>query len=260
MRRLACLALGAASACVYPSGDPTGVELSWRFVEHNNADGEEAIAGRTCAGAQAEQINFAITDADDEFRHAILRYDCSEGYQTADTLQIAASDAFVQLRPGTYGFEVSVLDDATDPSTEQRLEVREVIVEKRRVTVQTWQFSRAPIDWTLDLRGTDTCSSLALALDYASPQGDLPEFVPADDDAPVPYRRGLVSASGLPLSGQIQPCDTLDDEPHAFSDLDRGEYILDLQVDGQACPVLIDLRAPDDATSVIDLANLPCGG
>ena len=42
MRRSLFLLALWASGCVYPATEPTGMELSWRFLETNLADGEDA--------------------------------------------------------------------------------------------------------------------------------------------------------------------------------------------------------------------------
>lgn len=257
----AVLLLACVGGCVYPATEPTGVELSWRFVEHDAPEGETERRARSCAGAVAEQLAFEIADVDAPRRHGIFRFDCATGYQTGIELQTEASDAFVRLDPGTYAFGVLVVDDASNAQLAERVVEREVEVAERGVTVEVWQLERAPVAFTLELRGTEACESLALSLVYAAPEVDLPDQPPpAQDDPPLLYRAGLQSDRALPVGGEAVACEAALAGVHRFEAVDRGEYRLALDVDGRACEVPIDLRGPDGATSVIDLASLPCGG
>ena len=254
----------AAGGCVYPSTEPTGVELSWRFVEHD-IEGEEDEGGprvRSCEGASAEQIAFEIADQGDPTRQAVLRFDCITGFQTGIELQTSASDAFVRLRPGGYSIGVLVVDDAANAQDFERVTEREVDVGEREVTVELWELRRAPVTWTLELHGADACERLALSLVYASPEIDLPDQAPADEEEPpLLYRSGLRSQDReLPVGGQEIACGAGLDGVHRFVGVDRGDYLLELDVDGRRCEVRVDLRGPDGATSVIDLASLPCDG
>lgn len=120
---------------------------------------------------------------------------------------------------------------------------------------------RAPVTWSLELHGADACESLALSLVYATPELDLPDHPPeADDQPPLLYRAELVSDRELPVGGQATECTAALDGVHRFEGVDRGDYLLVLDVDGRACEIRVDLRDRDGATSVIDLASLPCDG
>lgn len=258
MRSLVWLALVAAGGCVYPATEPTGIELSWRWVEHNEVDGPEAARVRSCEGALTEQLAFEIADIDEPQRHGVFRFDCATGYQTAVELQTSASDAFVRLDPGAYALGVLAIDDASNAQVFERVEDREVDVEDRGVTVEIWQLRRAPVTWTLELHGADACESLTLALVYAEPEVDLPDHDPAED-APL-YRTALTSDRALGAGGQATACDAALDGVHRFEGIDRGVYSLELDVDGRTCAVQVDLGGRDGASSVIDLASLPCAG
>lgn len=251
-----------AAGCVYPATDPTGVELSWRFVEREapTDDPDDAPRLRTCSGAQAEQLAFEITDDDEPRRHGTLRFDCATGYQTAVELQTAASDAFVRLRPGAYTLGVLVVDDASNAQIFERVMEREVEVDDRGVTVELWELQRAPVTWTLELQGADACEQLSLSLVYAVPELDLADYAPDEDEPPLLYRAALASDRELPVGGQATECSAALDGVHRFEGVDRGEYLLELDVDGRACEARVDLRGQDGATSVIDLASLPCDG
>lgn len=253
----------AAGGCVYPATDPTGTELSWRFVEQQ-APTDDPEAGeprlRTCSGAEAEQLAFEITDDDEPRRHGTLRFDCATGYQTTVELQTSASDAFVPLDPGRYSFGVLVIDDAANAQTFERVMEREVDVDDREVTVEIWELQRAPVTWTVELHGADACEQLSLSLVYAVPELDLVDHVPDEDAPSLLYRAALASDRELPVGGQASECTATLDGVHRFEGVDRGDYLLEVDVDGRVCEVRVDLRGPDGATSVIDLARLPCDG
>lgn len=267
MRRWLLLGLATTAGCVYPTSEPTGVELSWRFVEQatDEADetDDEADDGprvRSCTGALTEQLAFAIADVDEPRRHGVFRFDCLTGFQTAVELQRAASDAFVRLEPGAYTITAFAVDDAQNASIAERVAEREVDVAEREVTVEIWELVRTPVRWDLELRGVAACEALTLSLVYASPEADLPELAPTDDDATMLYRPGLQSDRGLGVGGEAVACEAGLAGVHRFEAIDRGDYLLELDVDGRACAVRVDLRDADGATSVIDLASLPCEG
>lgn len=249
-----------AVGCVYPATDPTGVELSWRFEEHNQVDGEEAALPRTCAGARTEQIAVDIEDLDDPTRHGTFRFDCATGYQTAVDVQIQASDAFVRLDPGPYLLRMRAVDDASNAPVNEVVEEREIEVEDRQIEVALWTIRRAPVDWTLELTGMTACDALGLTLRYASPESDLADYAGLADEVPPVYRLAAASDRGLGFGGEVVACDPALEGTHVLSGMDRGEYVLDLDVDGQQCPVLVDLGSREGGSSVIDLANLPCAG
>jgi hypothetical protein len=259
------LALVVAGGCVYPASEPTGVELSWRFVEHNEVDGEDAVQVRSCIGASTEQIAVEITDDDEPQRHGVFRFDCLTGYQTAVELQTAASDAFVRLDAGGYALGVLAVDDADNAPVAEHVAARNIDVADRGVTVEIWELRRAPVTWQLELQGADTCDELTLSLVYSTPAADLPELTPSDDDVLPLYREGLRSVRDpegqeLEVGGQATACTPALDGVHRFEGMDRGDYLLELDVDGIMCAVRVDLRGRDGATSVIDLASLPCQG
>lgn len=261
MRKLLMLGLAiGAGGCVYPASEPSGIELSWRFVESNEVDGEDAVQVRSCEGARTEQLAFEIADEDEPRRHGTFRFDCLTGYQTAIELQTAASDAFVPLRAGRYAVSVFAVDDAMNSLEAERVEGRTVEVADRGVNVEIWELRRAPITWSVELRGGESCESLALSLVYAAPEVDLPDYTPSNDE-PLPlYRAELRSDRDLTMGGQAIACGAAIDGVHRFTGIDRGVYELELDIDGQACPVRIDLGRSRDTTSVIDLASPPCEG
>jgi hypothetical protein len=249
-----------AAACVYPASEPTGVELSWRFVERDPPAEEEEPRVRSCDGAITEQIAFEIVDDDEPRRSGVMRFDCATGFQTAVQLQTSASDAFVRLDPGSYSFGVLAIDDAANAQISELVMQREVEVGDRDVTVEIWELQRAPVTWTLELHGADACEELALSLSYAEPEDDLPDYVPAEDAPPLLYRAGLQSDRELAVGGQATPCEAALDGVHRFESVDRGDYLLELDVDGRPCAVRVDLQGRNGANSVIDLASLPCDG
>ncbi len=236
------------------------MELSWRFLEHNLADGEDGVRIRTCEGVQTEQVAVEISDIDTPARQGIFRFDCIEGYQTLTALQTEASDAFIRLDPGAYSIAMVAEDDAEDASVREYLEARELTVEERGITIVTWEVSRAPVSWTLELQGAETCDSLALALYYANPETDLAEYLPDEEQSLPLYRQDLQSDQGLGVSAQTIECSSAPVGIHRFEDLDRAEYLLEVVVDGNVCSLRVDLRPGLDTASVIDLANLPCAG
>lgn len=255
----------AVAGCVYPTTEPTGVELSWRFVEHNQVDQVDAeadgLALRSCPGAVTEQVAFEIEDVDAPRRRGIFRFDCSTGYQTAVELQTSASDAFVSLDPGAYTITVHAVDDASNAVDPEQVARREVDVGEDRVTVEIWELQRAPVTWSLELRGAASCDGVSLALAYATPEADLADQAPLDADTPwLLYRQRLESDRGLSVGGAATPCGSSLEGVHLFEGIDRGEYLLEIDVDGRVCEVRVDLRDRDGASSVIDLASLPCQG
>lgn len=260
MNRLALVSLALLGGCVYPATEPTGMELSWRFVEQELSDGEDAVRVRTCAGAIADQLAVSVEDSDDPQRQGVFRFDCVLGFQTATDFQTQASDAFIRLDPGRYAVTMRAVDDAANAVVDEEVDFRDVEVESRGVTVVTWELQRAPVSWSLELQGTESCDSMTLALYYATPEVDLAEYV-ADDEQSLPlYRTELVSDRGLGVAGEAIACDTMLSGMHRFEGLDRGEYLLEVGADGQVCAVRVDLRSPDDVAGVIDLASLPCAG
>ncbi len=252
------------AGCVYPATEPTGMELSWRFVEVHPADGladgEQDPPVRTCEGAQTEQVAIEVVDQDTPARQGVFRFDCLDGYQTINALQTEASDAFVRLDPGIYNVAMRVVADASHANDDEQVDARQVEVIERGITIVPWEVSRAPVSWDLTLSGSAGCDSMTLALYYANPEIDLAEHVPDEEQNLPLYRQTLMSDRGLAVDGQAVGCLPERDGIHRFEPLDRGEYLLEIAVDGRVCALRVDLTDPANASSVIDLANLPCGG
>lgn len=262
LARLVPALLGLSLAgCVYPATEPTGMELSWRFVEDNEVDGEEAALVRSCAGASAEQIAVEVEDQGAPSRRGIFRFDCTEGYQTANALQTEASNAFIRLDPGAYTVTMHAVDDAQNAIDDEVVDTRDVTVEERIITISSWELRRAPTDWRVELLGADACDEVNLALYYAAPQNDLADYPPDEEQSLLLYRQGLVSDRGLAAGGEATACTPELSGVHVFEGVDRGEYRLEFVVDGVTCGTQsVSLPAGAEATSVIDLANLGCDG
>jgi hypothetical protein len=256
--RAAVTVLGALAqlcACVLPADDPTGLEMSWSFFEANEADGDEGVRARTCVGSGVDRVAVSIVDRDDSARHGIFRFDCDRGYQTQADLQIESSDAFVELRGGTY--EVVLRDDATS----EDLESRTIDISSSGVTIEVWELSPPTSTWTAELLGAGACQQLTLRLFYDDAEAMLAEPPTDEEGAPLEtiYREALVSDRMLPVGGTPVPCAAALDGTHVFVDVDRGAYRLEIDVDGIVCalPVEIDQGG---AQTTLDLANLPCAG
>jgi hypothetical protein len=233
-----------------------------RFVEANVADGEEGRRARTCDGARASQLEVDIADEDDEERQHVFLYECETGYQTAEEFQITASDAFITLNPGSYSVAVRAVDAQgssvlTDEDT--------VAVEERVATVYRWDLEIASVDWTLDLSGTDTCTDLELRLLYASPETTLaaPQEAAGTGtgtdtgaELEILYRKTLNSDQELSLGGEPAACANVAGR-HVFTNVDTGDYVLDVMVDGQSCKTPVTIQRPK-ALLALDLADLTC--
>jgi len=255
-RRLALVLALTASGCVFPTDEPTGVELSWKFLEVNQADGEEAVRLRTCAGVLVDNIAARVVDVDDpRGRQGTFRFDCDDGFQTESDAAVESSDAFVQLHPGDYDVSLRI---ETPGVPDEVLSVRTVDVLSRAATLELWDLEREPVTWTLVLDGAEMCQQVGVALFYDAPGEALAEPELDEDGEPVAvlYREMLASDRGLSLAGAAQAC-TEAAGTHVFADMDRGEYRLEVTVDGVTCPFSF-LVAPD-TTATIDLTALPCG-
>lgn len=262
MREAVCCAALALVACVYPVRDPTGLELSWRFFEVNAVDGEDGIRTRSCAGAMVQRVTATIVDEDDSFRQGTFRFPCEDGYQTPVQFQTEASDAYIELDPGGYELTLRAVDEGAigdEPGEDVAMAVLDV--GERGVTVEPWELTRTPATLTLTLAGAADCSVLTLALYYEDAATQIPDFEPqqGDEDQPVLYRVGLQSERGLRLSGAPVACSTDLDGEHVVANVDRGAYLLEVAVDGVACPVRLDV-AGEDVRVDLDVENLPCGG
>jgi hypothetical protein len=251
------LSVLVAAACVYPGQEPTGLELSWRFVEDNLADGEEALRVRTCEGAEVSRVDVKIVDLDDEERAETFEFDCAIGYQTVEQFQTSASDAYIRLDSGDYSLALTAV--APDGATEL-LAQSEVDVSGRQITVEPQVLRRATFDWTIELVSTDACAELSLAVFHDDPAAALADF---DEDAEDPtatrYRAGLATDRGIAVSGEPVACSAELAGTHLVADVDPGTYRLDVEVDGTACAIRLDLDAAHSTTTV-DLAALPCNG
>jgi hypothetical protein len=251
------VACGLPLACVFPSDTPTGIEFSWQFVEGEPSDGEDALRVLTCNGTAIETVAASLDDLEDPTRSGTFRFACDEGFQTATDLARSASEAFLELHPHEYDVVLQAEFPGADAET---LAMRTVDVSSRSVTLELWEFTLAPREWTLALTNASACEQLSLGLYYADPGAALADETALDEDGEpvdVLYRTKLASDRGLGLAGEGGPCAGLDGE-HRFAGLDRGTYRLEVDVDGTACAIEVDLTAASTTTTV-DLAALPCG-
>ena len=251
------LVASLCGACVYPAHEPTGLELSWRFFEGNPADGDGNKRVRACDAVFVSTMWMNVYDDDDEGRTGTFRFPCEEGFQTISAFQTEASDAFLQLDPGDYRVE---LFSRLPEGELEFLSERTFDVAGRGVTVEPWLLTRPTFDWGIELGGTASCETLSLRLDYADPEAALPELPATEDDeepdVPLAYRDNLSSDRGLLLGGQEQPCEGASG-PHLVEDMDRGDYVLEVVVDGRSCelPLLLEPFMPP---TLIDLEALGC--
>lgn len=256
MRKALLSGVLATSACVFPTDEPTGIEFSWLFLERNAADGDDARRILTCVGAAADRIAAHVADVDTPQRQGTFRYGCDEGFQTAEDAQLEASGAFVQLHPGDYDVSLAIETPGAD---DELLAAHTVEVLSRAATLEMWELQRAPVTWTLVLGGADECSDVGVALYYDAPADALAD-PPLDEDgepvADVLYREMVASDRGLGLAGSSLACDAAAGS-HVFTDVDRGEYRLDITVDGVTCPFALSIAAA--TTTTLDLGALPCG-
>ena len=254
------------AGCVFPVSEPTGVELSWRFFEANQVDGEDATRVRSCGGLEVDRVAVDIVDDDSPWRDGIFRFPCETGYQTALQFQTEASDAFVQLNAGVYRMAVYALDDgAVGELPGELLAEREVDVDDRGITVEPWELSRTAVNWQVSVTGAVDCTEIALALYYDDTESQLPELEndpdedADEDDGPLLYRKNLESDRGLTFDGSALECGEDLEGTHLIDTVDRGLYLLEVTVDGTACAIRLDLT-PETEPLMLDLAALPCGG
>lgn len=247
-------------ACVFPVTEPTGLEFSWRFFEANLVDGEDAVRVRSCDGVRVETVAVAVRDDDSAQRQGIFRFPCVDGYQTLAQFQTEASDAFVELRPGSYIADFLAIAPDALFSDAELIEQRSIDVAGRQITTASWEVVRAPVSWSLEVSGAETCEEVGFALYYDSPEGDLPELDAEEDADALLYRAKLVSQAGmLSFAGVAAPCSAALNATHTVPDVDRGAYTLEVVVDGSACAVRVEIGAEGGALP-LDLAQLPCGG
>lgn len=236
---------------MFPSDVATGIEFSWQFVEADASNGDDARRVLSCAGAEVETIAAEILDLGDPGRRGVFRFDCDDGFQTASELARTASEAFVELYPREYETTLRV-DDVGES-----LGSRTVKVLGRAATLELWEFTRAPVQWSLTLQG-EACAEVTLALYYADPAAALAE-PPMDEDGDatdVLYRSALVSDRGLGVGGVPAACAGVAGA-HVFAGIDRGSYRLEVTVDGASCALQLDLD--EGVATTLDLDALPCG-
>ncbi|MBX7079017.1 MAG: hypothetical protein K1X88_07520 [Nannocystaceae bacterium] len=248
------LALLVASGCVFPNENPTGIEFSWLFREAEGSDGDEGRRVLTCTGVGIETLAATVVDQGDETRHGVFRFGCSEGFQTDDDLARTASEAFLELHPRAY--DVTLW--AGDENDHEVLSRRAVDVLSRSVTLELWELTRAPIDWSLQVVHPEACAALTLSLEYADPAEALaePELDDEGDAVPTLYRSALSSDRGLSVSGAQGSCAAAEGM-HRFAGVDRGHYRLVVAADEAQCAFEVELGA--GVTTTLDLAALPCG-
>lgn len=246
------------SGCVFPADDPTGLELSWRFLEVNDVDGEGTARLRSCQGAGADRVVFEIVDADDPSRRGSFDYPCSDGFQTPAEFSTEASDAFVDLKPGRYEVTVNIVG----PDETQRVRSFETDILTRSPTTQALDLAFEPTMLTLTLENAESCAEAAVQLHYIDPELDLalPERDEEGTARDIVYRAELRSDRALSLGGEPSACADLAGD-HTFTGLDQGRYRLVWVVDGQACTMEPEVALGSmGANTVIDLANLECDG
>ncbi len=261
------LAIGSALlllvGCVLPTDEPTGLELSWRFLEVNDLDGEEAQRYRTCRGSFIDELVIDIVDSGDDTRRDTFRYDCPFGYQTPTELQTDSSDAFVELRPRDYDVTVDLVGTLAEDAEQLRVRrARDLTVEvlSRTITLQEFDFGLEPVELALVFDGADACDQVAFTFRYADPERDLAEPPRREDGTvgEVIYRERLTTDLGTSLVGEPIACAELARE-HRVLSLDPGAYELLVTRDGQECAIASTV-GQQGAEHVIDLANLPCDG
>lgn len=244
---LLALILGA---CVLPAGGAGGVEVLWSLREQNGADGEGARRLRTCTGAGVDEVLLALRDAADPTRATAERFPCPAGNPSPEARASETPEIFLDLRAGRYELRLDALDGAGQglAAADEALDLG-----RRAVLLVEPELARPVQPLTIELVGE--CERLALALRYADPERDL-----HPDGQPLPglYRQALRSDRGLPLDGSERPCpDPLG--KHRVDDLDPGAYLLDLRVDGRACPIRLDV-GDSPAHLAVDLENPGCDG
>lgn len=246
------------TGCVFPADDATGLELSWRFLEVNEDDGEGTARLRSCQGAGADRVVFEIQDTDDAARQGSFDYPCSGGFQTPAEFSTEASDAFIDLNPGNYTVIVNIIG----PDETQQIRSFETDILSRSPTTQGLDLAFETVTWTLTIEGTDTCTEAAVQVHYLDPELDLatPERDEQGTARDVVYRAGLRSDRALSLGGEAGACADLAGD-HTVTGIDQGQYRLVWVVDGQPCEMEPQVALGSmGANTVIDLANLGCGG
>jgi hypothetical protein len=267
-RRLAIAALLTGStACVLPRFDASGAELSWFLSEARGPEDERAV--RTCTGARVTAVEVVVVDEADEDRRKKLRWTCEQGYRTPAEFFTTVSDAFVPLRPGSYRFHVATLDEPAARGEEGTMlvlsdDVHTVPIGSDDATQIQWDITPGTIAWEIEVRGTATCAQVELRLVHADAEAALAE-PPEPDEAPEApeaddptYRSDLATDGGLRLGGEPTACADLEDGLHIVREVDRGAYVLELNVDdGPACAIDVELDGRQGVLT-LDLGDPPC--
>ena len=249
-------------ACTYTSASP-GVELAWRFSEQNTNFGTQELRLRSCNGALVDRIQVALFSTPQAPPRIQFSYACDESV-------LAASDptgpfgSFIALSEGANILQVSALDTNNqvlafehfeiDPSHDHSI-IWEPVFPMYRLQVQ------AP--------SAAGCSQFSARLFYADASEQLlTPTVPADQintlgpfgNEPVDYRSTLVTSTGAPLNGQPHFCNQwwVDAEQgFVLTNVDRGHYRLEYQIDGGACQGL-HIEVADDTTIALDSNVVAC--
>jgi hypothetical protein len=255
-RTVAALIVFSSAGCVYPADDPTGLEVSWRFFEANEVDGQEGRRVRTCTGMMVDSVDVNVEDQEDLTRRGSFPFACEEGFQTHAEFQTRASDVFIPLRPRDYLVALT----ARGSTRVESLVEREVDVLSRGLTVELFELVPEPVTWELALAGLDACETVALSLLYADPVATLAHPPRNDEGQLVPtlYRESLETDRQLSLFGTAVECSEDLQGVHIVEGIDRGVYRLEVSVDGRLCAFEVSIR--DDASMTLDLASLPCEG
>ncbi len=231
-----------ASACVFPAGSSTGIEISWRFAEQASSLGR----ARTCDGALVTHVEVQVTDSADDERTLTRRYPCEAGYaaEAPDSL----SEAFFDVRPGTY--DVSLQAFTGELMTGEA--VNERVVLDHGIALMPVELSTQAISAVLSFNHFSDpqlldCQDLAATLRYEDPARDLDAASDGAAEADTPpevYGEDLEGHHGLRFNAEPFPCALLGVQ---LVTLDRGRYTLDLSLeygDGSSrvcsAPLLVD--------------------
>lgn len=253
---LCSLPLGA---CVLPVFPPSGLELSWRFLEvYPVAADEEEPPVRTCVGSGFETVVFDIDDTRDEVRQGTFAFDCEIGFQTEEEFQTQSTSAYVNLNGSLYAIAV-----AGDGMTEfgVPLGTEEVSVSSQTTTLHAFLLARDGVTWSFDLASPQACAQMTMSLFYADPKATLTEPLldEAENALPMLYRPNLLTDTGLSLSGAPIVCEAGIVTTHRVVGIDPGAYRLEIARDGVVCRMPLQITG-EGRTDTFDLANLVCEG
>ncbi len=241
---IAAMAL-AASACVFPAGSSTGIEVSWRFAEQATS----LAQARTCEGALVTHVELTVTDREDSERSLTRRYPCEAGYASEEPDSL--SEAFFDVRPGTYDVVLQAFaDDApTGPAVSER------VVLDHGIAVTPVELPTQAVRTVLLLHSAGPpllgCQDIAATLRYQDAARDL-ESAEQEPDAeatgaaspPDVYGEDIEGHHGFRFDGEPFPCELFGVQDPT---LDRGRYTLELSLeygDGSSrvctAPLLVD--------------------